>query len=110
MNIKKRIILTLLMCMFILLPSTALAANARVIVVTSQYTEENPLELSMSDEKIEIQYVCGIKGDFKSKENILNQLKVGLERDIEYKMTMTGPHRDDFDIFMNGKNIKKFGS
>lgn len=56
MNIKKRIILTLLMCMFILLPSTALAANARVIVVTSQYTEENPLELSMSDEKIEIQY------------------------------------------------------
>ena len=25
-------------------------------------------------------------------------------------MTMTGPHRDDFDIFMNGKNIKKFGS
>ena len=61
-------------------------------------------------EKIELEYVCGIKGDYKSKENILNQLKSGLERDLEYKMTMTGPHRDDFEIFMNGKNIKKYGS
>lgn len=56
MKNKKRIILILLMCIFILLPSTILAADTKVIVVTSQYTEENPLELSMSDEKIEIQY------------------------------------------------------
>ena len=25
-------------------------------------------------------------------------------------MTMTGPHRDDFEIFLNGISIKKFGS
>jgi len=61
-------------------------------------------------ENIRLEYISGIKGDFKSKENILNQLKSGLERDLEYRMTMTGPHRDDFDIFMDEKNIKKYGS
>ncbi len=61
-------------------------------------------------ENIRIEYISGIKGDVKSRENILNQLKSGLERDLEYRMTMIGPHRDDFEIFMNEKNIKKYGS
>lgn len=61
-------------------------------------------------ENIKLEYVPGIKGDFKIKENIISQLQTGLERDLEYKMTMTGPHRDDFEIFMDGKNIKKYGS
>jgi DNA replication and repair protein RecF len=25
-------------------------------------------------------------------------------------MTMTGPHRDDFDVILNGKSLKKYGS
>lgn len=65
---------------------------------------------SESNEIIKLEYIPGIKGDCKSKENIINQLKSGLERDLEYKMTMTGPHRDDFEIFMNEKNLKKYGS
>lgn len=70
----------------------------------------NNIENLIGTENIRLEYVPGIKGDYKSKENILNQLSQGLERDLEYRMTMTGPHRDDFEIFMNDNNIKKFGS
>lgn len=70
----------------------------------------NNIDKLSETENIRLEYNCGIKGDYKSKENILNQLNSGLERDLEYRMTMTGPHRDDFEIFMDEKNIKKFGS
>ena len=67
----------------------------------------NNIDKLSETENIRLEYNCGIKGDYKSKENILNQLNSGLERDLEYRMTMTGPHRDDFEIFMDEKNIKK---
>ncbi len=77
---------------------------------TIEKINEKINENSKESEKIKLIYIPGIKGDYKSKENIIKQLETGLERDIEYKMTMTGPHRDDFEIYLNGKNIKKFGS
>ncbi|MBQ4526774.1 MAG: DNA replication/repair protein RecF [Clostridia bacterium] len=61
-------------------------------------------------EIIKILYSPSIKGDYCDKENFLNQLKNSRERDLEKGITMTGPHRDDFDIFMNDINIKKYGS
>ncbi len=70
----------------------------------------NNINSAFDTEIIKLIYVPGIKGDFLSKENIINQLNKGIDRDIEYGMTMTGPHRDDFDIFMDDKNIKKYGS
>ncbi len=70
----------------------------------------NRLEFPGDNEEISFSYSPSIKGDFTSFENYLSQLKSNINRDMEYQMTMTGPHRDDFDIFMNGKDIKKFGS
>ena len=32
------------------------------------------------------------------------------EKDIRYKMTQAGPHRDDFSFIVNGIDIRKFGS
>lgn len=61
-------------------------------------------------ENIKIKYCPSIKGDYKDSENIKNELLLSRERDIEKGMTQIGPHRDDFDIFMNDINIKKFGS
>ena len=61
-------------------------------------------------ETIKLSYVPGVKGNYKDRQNIINQLEAGIEREMEYGMTMTGPHRDDFDIFMNETNIKKYGS
>ncbi len=66
--------------------------------------------VTLAKEKLKLVYVPGIKGDFKDKENIINQLQQGIDRDMEYGMTMTGPHRDDFEIYLDGNNIKKYGS
>ena len=62
------------------------------------------------EESLKLLYLPGIKGEFNNKENIIAQLEGSIDRDLEYGMTMTGPHRDDFEIFMNEENIKKYGS
>ena len=67
-------------------------------------------EYESEKEKFSIEYLPSIKNDFTNPENFLNQLKSGLERDIEKGMTMTGPHRDDFDVYLNDKSLKKYGS
>jgi len=44
------------------------------------------------------------------KEKFCLKLKENLRKDLIYKTTITGPHRDDFKILINGKDIKSFGS
>ena len=44
------------------------------------------------------------------KENLLEKLRLNLKKDIFYKMSMLGPHRDDFQLELNGKNILLYGS
>lgn len=65
---------------------------------------------SFITEKIKLIYTSSVKGDFKDKNNFLHQLYSSRERDFEKGITLTGPHRDDFEIFMNDINIKKYGS
>ncbi|MBM3707242.1 MAG: DNA replication/repair protein RecF [Actinobacteria bacterium] len=43
-------------------------------------------------------------------EKFYLKLKENLRKDLIYKTTITGPHRDDFNILINGKDIKSFGS
>lgn len=61
-------------------------------------------------EKIKLCYSPSVKGDFEDYENYIKNLNMSKERDLEKGMTHIGPHRDDFEIFMNDINIKKFGS
>lgn len=44
------------------------------------------------------------------KDIFYRKLKESLEKDLQYKTTTVGPHRDDFVILLNGKNIRSFGS
>jgi len=44
------------------------------------------------------------------KQCFLSMLKQNLKRELSYKTTITGPHRDDFIILLNGKDIRSFGS
>ena len=43
-------------------------------------------------------------------ENLENALRISREKDIKYKMTSVGPHRDDFSFVVNGVDIRKYGS
>jgi DNA replication and repair protein RecF len=44
------------------------------------------------------------------KDIFYRKLKESLQKDLLYKTTTVGPHRDDFIILLNGKNIRSFGS
>lgn len=43
-------------------------------------------------------------------EEFENRMRENQEKDIHYKMTQSGPHRDDFSFIVNGIDIRKFGS
>ena len=43
-------------------------------------------------------------------ENFDSKLQANREKDIKYKLTSVGPHRDDFDFFINYNDAKKYGS
>jgi DNA replication and repair protein RecF len=44
------------------------------------------------------------------KEELADRLKSNQEKDIRLKMTSVGPHRDDFNFFINGIDLRKYGS
>ncbi len=62
------------------------------------------------NENINIKYISSIKGDCLSKENFVRQLERNLDRELEKGITLCGPQRDDFEILMDGNEIKKYGS
>ena len=50
------------------------------------------------------------KTRFKTKEEMLAKLEASLKREIEQGCTLYGPHRDDVDIQIDGKDAKSFAS
>jgi len=48
---------------------------------------------------------------FEQVKNVfLLSLKLNLNKELNYKSTLIGPHRDDFTIELGGRNVKLFGS
>lgn len=69
----------------------------------------------ISDEEIKIAYIPSEKdidlNDIESiKSAISTKLKQNTEKDIIHGTTCTGPHRDDFDVYINEVSAKIFGS
>lgn len=74
--------------------------------------------LSSAQEELEINYLSSLDIDLKNPHLELKDLeayfrqglKQGLEEDIYRGYTAVGPHRDDFELKINGVNVKTFGS
>ena len=47
---------------------------------------------------------------FADKDEFLQKLEEGFERELEQGHTLYGPHREDFEIFIDDKEAKFFGS
>lgn len=58
------------------------------------------------NEKIEIKY----KSDFTDLESFRNKIKSSVKNDFYRGYTTLGIHKDDFSIFINGKDVSIFGS
>ncbi|MDT8719520.1 DNA replication/repair protein RecF [Clostridium sp. 19966] len=67
-------------------------------------------EITEDKENIEFKYICHFKSYDDLKHDLLENLIRNREKDIEKKMTSVGPHRDDFDIYINGVDTRSFGS
>jgi DNA replication and repair protein RecF len=63
-------------------------------------------------ENIQIKYETSIPLDNLNdiQKVLTDKYKSTLQREIAMAQTMTGPHRDDFIFFVNGKNARDFGS
>ncbi|WP_302626414.1 DNA replication/repair protein RecF [uncultured Eubacterium sp.] len=62
-------------------------------------------ELTNGQEEIEVVYEKNSEPDDLYQNILFNR-----EKDIKYKTTSVGPHRDDIVFFNKGKNIKTYGS
>ncbi len=74
------------------------------------YLKTIQADITEKKEDININFLSSVKGDFLLKENFINQLSKNRHRELEYKMALIGPHRDDFEFMINEKNLKLYGS
>lgn len=63
-------------------------------------------EISNSNDLISIEYLSNIN----KKNTYLDNMKISLERDLVFKQTHIGIHRDDFMILINNKDAASFAS
>ena len=65
--------------------------------------------ISSGKEDLEIKYnTFEVEGDYKS--SLLKTLQKNLNKDFKLGYTTVGVHRDDLDIYLNGVEVKNFGS
>ena len=62
-------------------------------------------ELTEGKEQIELKYEPSV-----TEEDFADELKKNRERDLRMKLSSTGPHRDDFQVIVNGKDLRHYGS
>lgn len=62
-------------------------------------------KLTGGKEKLEIKYIPNVLEEDFSKRVLESR-----ERDLKYKVTNVGPHKDDLVFYINGQDVRKFGS
>lgn len=103
--------------------NTRLAEVAASIVIArenfakmlSELAQKQHEFLTDEKEKISFDYNSSIQfGETKNKDEIINnyliQLEKSISRDVTLGYTSIGPHRDDYDISINNKSLKLYGS
>lgn len=61
-------------------------------------------------EKLHIEYDPNIKNTGSLEEYIYSELKDSEQNDLRLRTTTKGPHRDDIQFFIDGINVRNFGS
>ncbi len=86
--------------------------RAKFIDQILPYAQKAHKFISGGKEELSLVYKCGcnVNLDEKFEENMDKLLKKNLEKDYKLGFTSVGVHRDDIDIFLNGVEVKNFGS
>lgn len=63
-----------------------------------------------ADEVLSVRFVSQLSDSADPAEEMMRLLAKGREDDIRRQSTAVGPHRDDLEILLSGREIKSFGS
>ena len=74
----------------------------------SACSSELQSRISQGRETLEITYSESCRAD--SAEQMMAEFAASREKDRMYRSASIGPHRDDLEFFINGKDARKFGS
>lgn len=74
----------------------------------SACSSELQSRISQGRETLEITYSESCRAD--SAEQMMAEFAASREKDKMYRSASIGPHRDDLEFFINGKDARKFGS
>lgn len=77
----------------------------KFIVTINEIIKEIHSKLTSGKEDINVSYDMNVDCD-----NFLNELTIKQEVDLRLQTTQIGPHRDDISFFVNGMDVKKYGS
>lgn len=94
-----------------------IAERQKIIKRLNEISHQIHAELTAGGEKLRLEYVCGA-GDILADGADIVRIAEGLrqayidgrEEDKRRRLTLLGPHRDDFQIFINDSNARHFGS
>jgi DNA replication and repair protein RecF len=67
-------------------------------------------QLTEGEDHLDIFYISTFPEKCRTPETIFEELQKTRKRELFYKMTLAGPHRDDLLIHLNGKLAKNFAS
>lgn len=92
-----------------------IAERLGYLSILSEAGKENEKKITDEEEELKIIYDSNINiEEEKDKDKIKNYIQEELiktrDRDLKIGTTEKGPHRDDFKIFVNDKELKIFGS
>ena len=72
--------------------------------------QEHHSKLTKDTEIIEIKYLSSAGKDANDESRLLKFLENNTKQEIRNQACLYGPHRDDMDIFVNGNDLRSFGS
>lgn len=81
----------------------------RYIFINNINKTSSEIHYGIANENINILYKASAEPE-NTEEILLNKYQKLMEREKFTGITLAGPHREDFEIFVNGKSIKIYGS
>ncbi|PYG88997.1 DNA replication and repair protein RecF [Ruminiclostridium sufflavum DSM 19573] len=95
--------------------SNIILERRKFAVLLSELAQKQHRFLTTDKEIIAFDYNCSFQIDENSNKSeisdiYLRLLEKGIDRDIAIGYTSLGPHRDDYDISINNKSLKLYGS
>jgi DNA replication and repair protein RecF len=84
-------------------------ARTTLISELTPYAKKAHEFLSSGKEKLDLVYQSSFVGEDYAKK-MMKYLEKNIEKDFKLGYTSVGVHRDEIDIFLNGVEVKSFGS